>query len=111
MLDNYAQKIRISELADLIGVNRSYLASSFKKTVGCSPQEFLVNLRIEKARSLLKTTDLPVSAVARAVGYADQLAFSKVFKQRCGISLRMYKDEKSELIISDKKIDQINSML
>ena len=47
---HYREKIKISELADYIGVNRSYLTSSFKKAIGCSPQEYLVNLRMEKAK-------------------------------------------------------------
>lgn len=101
--DHYNKKLKISELADYIGVNRSYLTSSFKRTIGCSPQEFLVNLRVEKAKSLLRKTDLSINAVANAVGYQDQLAFSKVFKQHCGVSPRAYKEAKSELIIKEKK--------
>lgn len=99
---HYNEKLKISELADFIGVNRSYLTSSFKKTIGCSPQEFLVNLRMEKAKSLLKETDLSINAVSNAVGYTDQLAFSKVFKQHCGISPRMYKEERG-LLISERR--------
>lgn len=103
MLYHYDEKVRIQDLANYIGVNRSYLASSFKKTIGCSLQEFLMNLRMEKAKSLLRTTDMSISAVARAVGYTDQLAFSKGFKQRCGVSPSMYKEEKGELIEFDRK--------
>ncbi|NCC45246.1 MAG: AraC family transcriptional regulator [Clostridia bacterium] len=78
---NYDKRIKINELADDIGVNRSYLTSSFKKAIGCSPQEYLVNLRMEKAKSMLKKTDQPVNSVAQAVGYTDQLAFSKIFQE------------------------------
>lgn len=106
---HYNERLRINELADFIGINRSYLTSSFKKTVGCSPQEFLVNLRMEKAKSLLKKTDSSINAVANAVGYTDPLAFSKVFKQHCGMSPRMYKEEKNELVIKQQKGDYYNS--
>ena len=51
---HYQEKVKINELADYIGVNRSYLTSSFKKAVGCSPQEYLVNLRMEKAKKSAK---------------------------------------------------------
>lgn len=101
--DHYSEPLKIGQLADFIGVNRSYLTSSFKKVTGCSPQEFLVNLRMEKAKSLLKKTDLSINAVASAVGYTDQLAFSKVFKQHCGKSPRIYREEKTELIIMKNK--------
>ena len=51
---NFDKRLKINELADRIGVNRSYLTSSFKKSLGCSPQEYLMNLRIEKVKTLLK---------------------------------------------------------
>lgn len=101
--DNYSQKIRIGEMADYIGVNRSYLTSSFKKAIGCSPQEYLLNVRMEKAKSLLKKTDTPISGIASSVGYADQLAFSKIFKQWYGISPRDYRESTDELVTKDRK--------
>lgn len=107
--NHYNERLRINELADFIGVNRSYLTSSFKKSIGCSPQEFLVDLRMKKAKSLLKKSDMTVSAVASAVGYADQLAFSKAFKRYCGMSPRMYKEEKNEVVFKDKKGDYTSS--
>ena len=89
---HYREKIKISELADYIGVNRSYLTSSFKKAIGCSPQEYLVNLRMEKARE-----------IAAAVGYQDQLAFSKIFKQHFGTSPKAYREMGEELqLVSEK---------
>ena len=100
---HYTERIKINELADYIGVNRSYLTSSFKKSIGCSPQEYLVNLRMEKAKSLLRKTDMPINSIANAVGYADQLAFSKIFKQRYGVSPKTYRDKKEELVIKSAK--------
>lgn len=100
---NYDKRLKINEMADYIGVNRSYLTSSFKKTMGCSPQEYLVNLRMDKARSLLKKTDIPINAVASAVGYTDQLAFSKIFKQNFGVSPKAYREQGEELIVYAEK--------
>ena len=102
---NYNKKIKINELADYIGVNRSYLTCSFKKVMGCSPQEYLVRLRIDKAKSLLERTDLSINDVANAVGYTDQMAFSKIFKQNCGLSPRSYREQETELVIFEKKGD------
>ena len=92
--DNYASKIKINELADYVGVNRSYLASSFKRATGYSPKEYLICLRMEKAKSLLEKTDMPVNAVANSVGYTDQLAFSRMFKEYAGISPKAFRDNK-----------------
>lgn len=91
--ENYTQKIKINELADSIGVNRSYLTSSFKKATGWSPQAYLLKLRMEKAKSLLKQTDMPINAISNTVGYTDQLAFSRMFKQHAGLSPKAYREE------------------
>lgn len=106
---NFDKRLKINELADHIGVNRSYLTSTFKKSLGCSPQEYLMNLRIEKAKSLLKKGDIQVNEVAAKVGYGDPLAFSKVFKARTGKSPREYKEEKRRLVVKGKKGDYTES--
>lgn len=112
--ENYTQKIKINELADYIGVNRSYLASSFKKATGYSPQEYLLNLRMEKAKSLLKQTDMPINAISNAVGYTDQLAFSRMFKQHSGLSPKAYREEgkmSEELVVYNEKGAHKNALL
>ena len=93
IVENYSQKIKINELADYVGVNRSYLASSFKKATGYSPQEYLLSIRMERAKSLLETTDLPVNTISNSVGYSDQLAFSRMFKRYAGVSPTTYREE------------------
>lgn len=100
---HFSEKLKINDLASYIGVSRSYLTSSFRKVRGCSPQEFLVNLRLEKAGSMLRKTDIPINAVAGAVGYADQLAFSKMFKKYYKMSPKEYRKMKEELQICSEK--------
>lgn len=80
--NNYFKKsLKITDLASFIGLNRSYLSNLFKKSLNISPQEFLLNYRIEQASNLLKTTNLPISSIATSVGYKDPLTFSKLFKK------------------------------
>ncbi len=65
-----------------------------------------MNLRIEKAKTLLKNGDIQVSEVAAEAGYGDPLAFSKVFKARTGEKCeREYKEEKRKLVVKGKKGD------
>lgn len=99
----YGKRIKISELADYIGVNRCYLTNSFKKVMGISPQEYLVNLRMDKAASLIRKTELSVSEIAQRVGYEDPLAFSKIFKQKYGVSPRKYRGTHELLIECHEK--------
>lgn len=100
---NYDKKIKITDLANYIGINRSYLTNNFKKITGVSPQEFLLELRMNKAASLLQETGLSVHDVAEHVGYDDALAFSKVFKQRLGVSPREYRNLPEQLAVYDTK--------
>ena len=92
------ERIRIKELADYIGVNRSYLATSFKNALGISPQEFLVGLRMDRASSLLRSTAAPISVIAEQVGYDDPMAFSRIFKKYTGMSPKHFRD--SDMSIS-----------
>lgn len=102
IVNNYNKRIRIGELADEIGVNRSYLSLNFKKEIGCSPQEFLINKRMEKAEYMLAKTNIPIGEVAYLVGYQDQLAFSKVFKHFFGMSPKAYRIQEKSVLNADK---------
>lgn len=88
---HYNEKIKIQEVADYVGVNRSYLAGSFQKILGCSPSGYLARVRMEKARGLLAGTDIQIRVVAASVGYTDPLAFTKIFKRTFGMSPRAYR--------------------
>lgn len=78
----YNERVRVSDIADRVGINRSYLTSIFKKEMHMSPQEFLINYRLEKAAQMLQETRDPIGSIATAVGYSDPLAFSKAFRKK-----------------------------
>lgn len=84
--------LKVTDVANFIGLNRSYLTHIFKKSLELSPKEFLLNYRINEASSLLKNTNLSIGTISKSVGYTDQLAFSKVFKKIKGISPKAYRD-------------------
>ncbi len=87
---NY-QHLKISDVAKYIGINRTYLSEIFARKMYMSPQEYLLQVRISKARELLRQTDLPINVIAREIGYEDQLSFSKIFKKRFGVSPMQYR--------------------
>ncbi len=99
---NYMHRIKIAELADYIGIDRSYLTKIFCEEYHLSPQEYLIRLRLEKAEQMLKNSSLPITQVAFHVGYEDPLAFSKMFKQRRSISPTEYRKIYHDDIISTK---------
>lgn len=88
---HYNEKISVQEVAEHVGINRSYLASSFQKVLGCPPRDYLAKVRMEKARALLAGTDLQICLVADSVGYTDPLAFTKIFKRSFGMTPRSYR--------------------
>lgn len=88
----YVEDVRISELAEYCGLNRSYMTKYFKEAMGYSPKEYLLQYRMTKAKELLAREDIPVSNVAYAIGYSDPLAFSKMFRKREGLSPLEYRE-------------------
>lgn len=88
---NFQNDISVEDIAAVCGLNRSYFSKLFKKAVGKSPQEFLLNYRMVKATELLKLTTLAVGDVGRAVGYSNPLHFSRAFKQIYGVSPRTWR--------------------
>lgn len=94
-INNYYMKpIKINDIAVYIGVNRSYLTSIFKQKLNISPQEFLMNFRMEKASDQLINSNLPINEIAKSVGYPDPFAFSKVFRKIHGKSPKQYREAK-----------------
>lgn len=89
--ENYYENISIDSIAKQFNYSRNYVYTRFKKDFGVSPQEFLLNVRIEKAKHLLsRERQLSIKDIAFSVGYADALYFSRLFRQKTGVSPREY---------------------
>ncbi|MBN1864426.1 MAG: helix-turn-helix domain-containing protein [Victivallales bacterium] len=77
----FAQSHNLKELTDHIFVNRDYLRHLFRKTVGESPINYLINRRLDAAKELLESTDIPVFQIAEAVGFSNTYYFCRLFKK------------------------------
>lgn len=93
ILSNYCNPIKVTDVANYVCINRSYLYTLFKNAMGMSPQQFLSTFRITKAAELLQMTDLPVESIALSCGYSDPLVFTKSFKQMKEMSPSSYRKE------------------
>lgn len=82
---------RVHELASGTGYSRSRFTRLFTETLGVPPREYVTRSRIERARALLQESDMTVSEIAFALGYADVFFFSRHFKQITGRSPRAYR--------------------
>lgn len=87
---NYSRKITIIELAHHIGLDRSYLCHLFKELLSKSPQQFLIDYRINRAIELMHNPLLTLGDIARSVGYSDGLTFSKAFSKAKGMAPSFY---------------------
>lgn len=93
--NNYAS-IKVSDVSDYIGINRSYFTNIFRQRVGVSPQEYLIAIRLRESAQLLISSNLPVQDVSHLVGYSDPLTFSKMFKRAFGVSPKHYRTQPEE---------------
>ncbi|OPJ59883.1 AraC family transcriptional regulator [Clostridium oryzae] len=91
MTENYMENITLQQLAEHSRISPSYLGSIFKKVTGKSTIEYLINIRITKAKSLLRD-GFTVSETSKLVGFNDIFYFSKAFKKHEGISPSQYID-------------------
>ncbi|MEO2203073.1 AraC family transcriptional regulator [Paenibacillus pabuli] len=87
----FATELLITELAEQTGFSPVYLRRNFAARYGCSPKEYLDQLRNEHAVRRLRFTSDSVTDVARSCGYSDIYQFSKTFKKRNGISPTKYR--------------------
>lgn len=90
---NFQNEITIENNAKFCGLNRSYFGKIFHENIGKTPQEFLISYRMTKAAELLKLTDLQVADIGNAVGYPNQLHFSRAFKNVYGKPPRQWRYE------------------
>ena len=100
---NFQNDITVEDIAKFCGLNRSYFGKIFHESIGKTPQEFLIAYRMIKATELLKLTSLSIADIGNAVGYPNQLHFSRAFKNVYGISPRQWRYEKGS---DTKKTDR-----
>lgn len=91
---NYSYDISLQELAEKkYFMNPSYLSRLFKSAVGKTFSRYVIDLRIEKARELLKDKDLKIQDIAAQVGYNNTSHFIRSFKQICGCTPEEMKND------------------
>ncbi len=83
---NIADQIKVSDISDMLGLERSYFSALFKQNTGLSPLQYIVEYRMSRAYELISEHGYTVSEAAGAVGYDDISNFSRAFKNFYGIS-------------------------
>ncbi|MFY0759936.1 AraC family transcriptional regulator [Metabacillus dongyingensis] len=92
---NFRENINLDTLAEASHINKYYLAHSFKKLVGVSPIEYLIQTRIRESKILLETTDYPISNISTITGFSSQSFFAQSFKRETNLSPSRYRNAKN----------------
>ena len=89
--DNLNKKLTLPELAAQTDWNMYYFARTFKKYMNDSPYQYLIKTRIEKAKSLIVSSDLNLRQIAFDLGFENQSHFSQTFRKTVGITPDAYR--------------------
>ena len=89
-------ELSVDRIADEVGISRVHLHRKMKELTGQTPHDFIRNIRMKKAASLLSAGDMNVSEVMYACGFSNAASFSTVFKKMYGMSPREYMNEHQE---------------
>lgn len=91
---NYSQNIKISMFSDKYFFSKEYLTRQFKARYHCGIYEYVLQVRMERARELLLDPDIKIQDISQRVGYSDNNYFSKAFRTYYGISPSAFRQEK-----------------
>jgi transcriptional regulator GlxA family with amidase domain len=78
------ERIENRTLAELAGLSVCHFVRAFKQSHGIPPRQYIMQCRVERTRALLTETDLPLSEIAIASGFADQSHCCRCFRERVG---------------------------
>lgn len=93
LLENFQNNLVISDTAACMDISYSWLRREFKKYVGISPNKYVLQLRLQKARDLLISGNRQVKYIANECGFASSFYFSKYFKEDTGLSPTEFRDK------------------
>lgn len=89
---NYDAPITVEDLSREVALSPYYLIRAFRHTYKQTPHQYLMELRISKAKELLRHSDLSVTEICAEVGYESLGSFSTLFRKIAGISPSAYRD-------------------
>lgn len=91
MMQHLDQPLRVSTLSALAGVSLSQFFLLFKAVTGCTPIDYFIRLRMQRACELLQNRNLSIKETAVLLGYDDPCYFSRLFKAVTGLAPRAYR--------------------
>ena len=88
---NFERDISLKDIAQYVFLSSSYFTRAFKEEIGISPINYLLKVRVERAKELLKDTGMKISDIALSVGFSNQQRFNDIFKKYAGATPLQYR--------------------
>lgn len=88
---HYAEPVSQEEIAERVGLSPAYFSVLFKKETQVGFARYLMNVRMDQAKILLRETNLPVSEICKKVGYNDQKYFAQTFEKIAGVKPAVFR--------------------
>ena len=89
--DNLTKDLTLAEIADVAHMSPHYFSRAFRNSTGIPPHRYVIHRRIEKAKTLLADSDLPLVEVGLTVGFQNQSHFTTLFHRRTGVTPKVYR--------------------
>ena len=91
VLAHFNENINRDKMAEMVNLSPGYFSNLFRSEVGMSFSDYLIQVRVENAKTLLRRFDLSVEAISKKCGFNSLAHFSRTFKDRCGLSPLKYR--------------------
>ena len=91
MNENYTTGVSCTELSKLINMDKYRFIRAFKKQMDKTPYEYLLDLKIEKAKIMLKAKDYTITEISMICGFSSHSHFTYTFRKRTGLSPSEYR--------------------
>ncbi|MGH9882552.1 MAG: helix-turn-helix domain-containing protein [Pyrinomonadaceae bacterium] len=88
---NYARELNLTELAEVAGMSTFHFAREFKRATSTTPHQYLIKLRIERAKELLSRSEMPLVDVGFQAGFSHQSHFTRLFRRLTGTTPQSYR--------------------
>jgi transcriptional regulator GlxA family with amidase domain len=89
--DNYRASAPVAAMIQLSGLAERTFVRRFRQATGMTPLDYIQALRLEEAKQMLETSDLPVEAIANEVGYEETSFFGRLFRRDVGLTPAQYR--------------------
>jgi AraC family transcriptional regulator len=87
------EELSLKNIADIAEISPSYFMTLFKRPTGLAPHRYVMSIRIEKAKALLRQTEMPIAEVAGQTGFADQSHLTRLMRRHTGLTPKALRGE------------------